>query len=200
MDGCTLQNCFMITRNREGCCRDGIVKVIVNRDVVKKKGWSGFQSFPRSVWLSDTRKQLWPVDKIEKLRTKQVNITKRELKGGTILEIPSITASHADIEVSFSLSNLKESELINSEMREFQSLLVLASNNFRERTVVFFQVFKGPNKFLVLMCSDQSRSSIAQEVDKSIYGAFLDLDPRNNIPLRTLIEDTTNRQNGKGKT
>ncbi|XP_024963941.1 beta-fructofuranosidase, insoluble isoenzyme CWINV1-like [Cynara cardunculus var. scolymus] len=172
-----------------------------------KKGWSGLQSFPRSVWLSDTRKQLvqWPVDEIEKLRTKQVNITNRELKGRTLLEIPSITASQADVEVSFSLSNLNEADVINSEMVDPQllcaqknasvsgslgpfGLLVLASKNLTERTAVFFRVFKGPNKFLVLMCSDQSKSSIAQEVDKSIYGAFLDLDPHHNIPLRSLID------------
>ncbi|KAI3692550.1 hypothetical protein L6452_32367 [Arctium lappa] len=171
-----------------------------------KKGWSGLQSFPRSVWLSDTGKQLvqWPVDEIEKLRTKQVNITNRELKGGT-LEITRITASQADVEVSFSLSNLNKAELIDSETVDPQllcaqknasvsgifgpfGLLVLASNNFTEQTAVFFRVFKGPNKFLVLMCSDQSRSSIAEEVDKSIYGAFLDLDPHHKISLRTLID------------
>ncbi|KAJ9537458.1 hypothetical protein OSB04_030191 [Centaurea solstitialis] len=182
-----------------------------------KKGWSGLQSFPRSVWLSETGKQLvqWPVDEIEKLRTNQVNITKQEIKGGTVLEIPSITASQADIEVSFSLSNLNEAEVINSEIVDPQllcvqknasvsgsfgpfGLLVLASNNFTERTAVFFRVFKGPNKFLVLMCSDQSRSSIAQEVDKSIYGAFLDLDPRNNIPLRSLIDHSIVESFGGG--
>ncbi|KAI3690610.1 hypothetical protein L2E82_48739 [Cichorium intybus] len=173
-----------------------------------KKGWSGLQSFPRSIWLSNNRKQLvqWPVDEIRKLRTKQVNITNRELAAGELLKIPSITASQADVEVSFSLTNLSEIELIESEVVDPQLLcaqknvsisgkfgpfgmLILASKNLTEQTAVFFRVFKGPNKFLVLMCSDQSRSSIAQEVDKSIYGAFLDLDPlHEKIPLRSLID------------
>ncbi|XP_023733615.1 beta-fructofuranosidase, insoluble isoenzyme CWINV1 [Lactuca sativa] len=173
-----------------------------------KKGWSGLQSFPRSIWLSNNRKQLvqWPVDEIQKLRTKRFNITNRELPGSVLLKIPSITASQADVEVSFSLTNLSEIELIDSEAIDPQllcsqknasisgrfgpfGLLILASKNLTEQTAVFFRVFKGPNKFLVLMCSDQSRSSIAQEVDKSIYGAFLDLDPlHEKIRLRSLID------------
>ncbi|KAM0070469.1 putative glycosidase [Helianthus debilis subsp. tardiflorus] len=173
-----------------------------------KKGWSGLQSFPRSIWLSDTRKQLvqWPVEEIKKLRAKQVNMESRELKGGSLLEVPGISGSQADIEVVFSLSNLSDLELINSDMSDPQHLceqknvstsgsygpfgvLVFASKNLTEQTVVFFRVFKGPNKFQVLMCSDQSRSSIAQGVDKSTYGAFLDLDPlHDKISLRSLVD------------
>ena len=54
-----------------------------------------FQSFPRSIWLRDNKKQLvqWPVKEIEKLRGKKVNITNHELKGHTRIEVPSITAS-----------------------------------------------------------------------------------------------------------
>lgn len=80
----------------------------------------------------------------------------------------------ADVEVSFSLTNLSEIELIDSEAIDPQllcsqknasisgrfgpfGLLILASKNLTEQTAVFFRVFKGPNKFLVLMCSDQSR-------------------------------------------
>ncbi|KAK9065568.1 hypothetical protein SSX86_014969 [Deinandra increscens subsp. villosa] len=173
-----------------------------------KKGWSGLQSFPRSIWLSDTRKQLvqWPVEEIKKLRGKQVSMENRELKGGSVLEVPGITASQADIEVLFSLTNLSDAELMDSDMFDPQllcaqknaslsgsfgpfGLLVLASKNLTEQTAVFFRVFKGSNKFHVLMCSDQSRSSIAEEVDKSIYGAFLDLDPlKEKISLRSLVD------------
>lgn len=174
----------------------------------RKKGWSGLQSFPRSIWLSDNKKQLvqWPVKEIEKLRGKKVNIANHELKGGTRIEVPNITASQADVEVSFSIMSLKEAELIDSENVDPQLLcaqknasvsgsfgpfgmLIMASKNLTEHTAVFFRVFKGPNKFVVLMCSDQSRSSMAAEVDKSIYGALLDLDPlHDKISLRSLID------------
>ncbi|KAK1417902.1 hypothetical protein QVD17_27037 [Tagetes erecta] len=174
-----------------------------------KKGWSGLQSFPRSVWLSDTHKQLvqWPVEEIEKLRAKQVNMKNIELKGETSpLKVPGLRASQADIEVFFSVTNLSDAEQIDSDVFDPQLLceqknasssgsfgpfgiLVLASKNLTEYTAVFFRVFKGPNKFHVLMCSDQSRSSVAEKVDKSIYGTFLDLDPlHEKISLRSLID------------
>ena len=80
----------------------------------------------------------------------------------------------ADVEVSFSILSLKEAELIDSENVDPQLLcaqknasvrgsfgpfgmLIMASKNLTEHTAVFFRVFKAPNKFLVLMCSDQSR-------------------------------------------
>lgn len=36
-------------------------------------------------------------------------------------------------------------------------LLTLASTGLEEYTAVFFRIFKAPNKYMVLMCSDQSR-------------------------------------------
>lgn len=36
-------------------------------------------------------------------------------------------------------------------------LLVLASEDLAERTAVFFRIFKSNGKYVVLMCSDQSR-------------------------------------------
>ncbi|XP_076940242.1 beta-fructofuranosidase, cell wall isozyme-like [Bidens hawaiensis] len=174
-----------------------------------KRGWSGLQSFPRSIWFSATRKQLvqWPVDEIKKLRAKHVNMENRELMGGSLLEVPDIRGSQADIEVLFSLSNLSDAEMINSDIVDPQLLceqknvsqigsfgpfgvLVLVSNNLDEQTAVFFRVFKGPNMFHVLMCSDQTRSSIAQTMGgNSMYGALLDLDPlHEKISLRSLID------------
>nr|KAJ0204263.1 hypothetical protein LSAT_V11C500246090 [Lactuca sativa] len=89
-------------------------------------------------------------------------------------KIQEVIQMSVDVEVSFSLTNLSEIELIDSEAIDPQircsqknasisgrfapfGLLILASKNLTEQTAVFFRVFKGPNKFLVLMCSDQSR-------------------------------------------
>lgn len=36
-------------------------------------------------------------------------------------------------------------------------LLALASENLTEQTAVFFQIYRAPNKYVGLMCSDQSR-------------------------------------------
>ena len=54
-----------------------------------------FQSFPRSILLSKDGRQLiqWPIQEIEKLRTKKVSFRNKKLKGGSFLQVSGITAS-----------------------------------------------------------------------------------------------------------
>ncbi|KAK4491004.1 hypothetical protein RD792_001725 [Penstemon davidsonii] len=170
------------------------------------RGWSGLQSIPRSISLDKKGKQLiqWPIEEVEELRSKEVSFNNKEINSGNVFEIAGITASQADVEVSFSLPNLKGVELIDERVHDPQLLcrqnnasvsgvygpfgfLVLASENLTEQTAIFFRVFKGRDKFVVLMCSDQSRSSVATSVDQTIFGSFLDVDPNQIISLRTLV-------------
>ncbi|OMO86557.1 Glycoside hydrolase, family 32 [Corchorus olitorius] len=174
-----------------------------------KKGWSSVQSIPRTILLSKDGKQLiqWPIKEIEKLRTKKVSFNNKKLKGGSVLQVSGITASQADVSISFDLPNLKDAEVMNPSWVDPQllcsskkasvrgkagpfGLLVLASKGLAEQTAVFFRVFKNHDKFVVLMCSDQSRSSLTdQGLDKTTYGAFINIDPSHEkISLRTLID------------
>ncbi|XP_062098392.1 beta-fructofuranosidase, insoluble isoenzyme CWINV3-like isoform X2 [Humulus lupulus] len=178
-----------------------------------KKGWSGLQSIPRSVVLSKSGSQLveWPVEEIEKLRGYKVSLQNIELQGDLVIEISGITASQADVEVSFEVTELEEAESMNSSRVDPQMLCgetnanvrgkvgafglkVLASDDLTEQTSIFFRIFKTNNseekkKYVVLMCSDQSRSSLRDGLDKTTYGTFLDLDPlQEKITLRTLID------------
>ncbi|XWS72443.1 hypothetical protein CRYUN_Cryun02cG0040100 [Craigia yunnanensis] len=173
-----------------------------------KKGWSGLQSIPRIILLSETGKQLiqWSVEEIEKLRAKNVSFQNKELKGGSVLEVSGITASQADVEVSFDLSNLNEAELMDPSWVDPQLLcskkaasfrgsvgpfgiLVLASKDLTEQTAIFFRIFRSNDKYVVLMCSDQSRSYLREGPNKATYGAFIDIDPLyEKISLRSLID------------
>ncbi|KAK6273865.1 hypothetical protein POUND7_010948 [Theobroma cacao] len=173
-----------------------------------KKGWSGLQSIPRSILLSKTGKQLiqWPVEEIEELRAKNVSYQSKQLKGGSVLEVSGITASQADVEISFDLSNLKEAELMDPSWVDPQlvcsqktasfrgsvgpfGILVLASKDLTEQTAIFFRIFRSHDKYVVLMCSDQSRSSLREGPNKASYGAFIDIDPLyEKISLRSLID------------
>lgn len=186
------------------------------------KGWAGLQSLPRTILLDKTGRQLvqWPVREAEKLRVKEVKLHNKELKGGSVLEITNITAAQADVEVSFHLSNLKKAELINTEFVHPQhlcnkmnattrgiigpfGLLVLASKDLAEQTAVFFRIYKGhDDKYVVLMCSDQSRSSLREEVNKTSFGAFVHVDPRREkISLRSLIDHSIVESfGGEGRT
>uniref|UniRef100_A0A7N0ZYB8 Beta-fructofuranosidase n=1 Tax=Kalanchoe fedtschenkoi TaxID=63787 RepID=A0A7N0ZYB8_KALFE len=185
-----------------------------------KKGWSGIQAVPRSVWLDKSGKQLiqWPIAEIESLRTGHVESSSKLLKPGSLLPISNITATQADVEVSFRVRQLEKAEELDPRWSSPQlicsrngaspqgglgpfGLLVLASDDLEEYTAVFFRVFKARSKYVVLMCSDQSRSSLDKENDKTTYGAFLDVDPRHEeLSLRSLIDHSIVESfGGKGK-
>ncbi|GMN36965.1 hypothetical protein TIFTF001_006435 [Ficus carica] len=186
-----------------------------------KKGWAGLQAIPRTLLLDKSGKQLiqWPVPEIEKLRQNKVNFANKPLNKGSVLKVPSVTATQADVEVSFKIKGLEKADEYNPIWADPQvvcthlgasengsvgpfGLLVLASNGLKEYTAVFFRIFKYQAKYVVLFCSDQSRSSLNQDNDKSNYGAFLDVDLVNNetLSLRSLIDHSIVESfGGKGK-
>ncbi|XP_043704812.1 beta-fructofuranosidase, insoluble isoenzyme CWINV1-like isoform X2 [Telopea speciosissima] len=184
------------------------------------KGWSGVQAIPRNLWLDKTGKQVvqWPIEEIEKLHEKPIDWHNTELKAGSVLEVLGVTASQADVDVSFDLSTLENAENMDPSWANPQmlcsekgssvkgslgpfGLLVLASKGLEEQTAIFFRVFKPEKSFVVLMCSDQSRSSLGQDLDKTTYGAFLDVDPlQEGLSLRSLIDHSIVESfGGKGK-
>ncbi|GMN23253.1 hypothetical protein TIFTF001_049071 [Ficus carica] len=186
-----------------------------------KKGWSGLQFFPRSMVLSESGRQLiqWPIKEIEKLRSNEVDLQYENLKGGSVFEISGVTASQADVEVTFDVEGLEYAELFDTSWVDPQllcsqknasvggkvgpfGLLVLASNDLTEQTAIFFHVFRSSDKYVVLMCSDQSRSSLWEGLDKTTYGAFVDLDPsKEKITLRSLIDHSIVESfGGEGRT
>lgn len=56
------------------------------------------QSFPRSIVLSESGRQLiqWPIKEIEKLRSNKVDLQNENLKGGSVYEISGVTASQVN--------------------------------------------------------------------------------------------------------
>ncbi|KAE9586237.1 putative glycosidase [Lupinus albus] len=172
------------------------------------KGWAGLQSIPRQVWLDKSGKRLiqWPIEEVEKLRDKQITITGEKLTTGSTLEVSGITASQVDVDVLFEIPELESAEWldpsgVDPELLCSQGdasisgtigpfgLLALASKDLTEQTAVYFRIYKALNKYIGLMCSDQSRSSLRQDLDKTTYGTFFDIDPNvKTISLRILID------------
>ncbi|KAK8618751.1 hypothetical protein V6N13_132732 [Hibiscus sabdariffa] len=183
-----------------------------------KKGWSGVHAIPRKIWLARSGKQLvqWPVTEIQKLRANHVGLANKTLKGGSVIEVSGITAAQADVDVSFEIADLEKAEVLKPSWTNPQllcsqkgasvkgrlgpfGLLVLASDGLKENTAVFFRIFKSHNKYVVLMCSDQSRSSLNQDNDKTTYGAFLDVDIQHQkLSLRSLIDHSIVESFGGG--
>uniref|UniRef100_A0A803LD96 Beta-fructofuranosidase n=2 Tax=Chenopodium quinoa TaxID=63459 RepID=A0A803LD96_CHEQI len=174
-----------------------------------KKGWSGIHTIPRRISLDKHGKQLiqWPISEIEALRGKPTRKPAQVIKGGSLVEISGVTAAQADVEISFGIHELKNIEKFDASWTDPQllcsqkgasvsgglgpfGLLTLASKGLEEYTAVFFRIFKAhDNKFVVLMCSDQSRSSLNPTPDKTTYGTFMDVDPiHEGLSLRILID------------
>ncbi|XP_031263681.1 beta-fructofuranosidase, insoluble isoenzyme CWINV1-like isoform X2 [Pistacia vera] len=176
-----------------------------------KKGWSGIQAIPRIVWLDKSGKQLmqWPVAELETLRDTKVNLENKSLDAGSFHEVTGITAAQADIDISFEITDINKAEVLHSKGKHAQKLCneknasgakgglgpfglkVLATDDSKEFTAVFFRIFKrkSSKKPVVLMCSDQSRSSLNNNNDKTTYGAFVNVDPvSEKISLRSLID------------
>ncbi|GMI84348.1 beta-fructofuranosidase 5, 6-fructan exohydrolase [Hibiscus trionum] len=186
-----------------------------------QKGWSGLQAIPRQIWLDRAGKQLvqWPVEELNNLRDNQVYAYGKKLKSGSVFEVSGITASQADIEIMFELPELEEAEFMDTSLVDPQlicdrqdssvtgkygpfGLLALATEDLTERTAIFFRIFRGDNRYVVLMCSEQKRSSLRNNLDKTTYGAFVDIDPRQEmVSLRTLIDHSIIESfGGKGRT
>lgn len=185
-----------------------------------KKGWSGLQTVPRTIVLDKFGKQLvqWPVTEVEMLRQNPVELISQVIKGGSLNEISGVTSSQADVEISFEIPELKYVEeldpawtnpqilcsnkgpSINGRLGPF-GLLTLASTGLEEYTAVFFRIFKSPDKYVVLLCSDLSRSSLNPTTDKLGFGTFVDVDPLNDdLSLRILIDHSIIESFGaKGK-
>ncbi|KAK7383332.1 hypothetical protein VNO78_29009 [Psophocarpus tetragonolobus] len=183
-----------------------------------EKGWAGLQSIPREVWLDKSGKRLvqWPIEEVEKLRDKHISVAGEKLVHGSNLEVLDITASQADVEVMFELPELENADFLNPNgvdpqvlcSQEYTSrsgiigpfgLLALASKNLKEHTAVFFKIFRAPNRFVCLMCSDQSRSSLRHDLDKTAYGTMFDIDHNlRMISLRSLIDHSIIESFGDG--
>lgn len=172
-----------------------------------KKGWSGIHTIPRAIWLHKSGKQLvqWPVKELENLRMNPVNWPTKVIKGGELIPITGVNSVQADVEISFEVKDFGKAELldkwIDPQILCSQKgasvkggvgpfgLHVLASKGLQEYTAVFFRIFRYQHKNLVLMCSDQSRSSLNKENDMTTYGTFVDVDPlHEKLSLRTLID------------
>ncbi|KAI3975378.1 hypothetical protein MKX01_004465 [Papaver californicum] len=178
----------------------------VDNDAVK--GWSGVQAIPRVLLLDKSGKQLkqWPVKELNELRGEKVYLHSKVLKGGSIEEVTGVTASQADVFVKFKLPKLEDAETFDASWSNPQllcsskpasvqgksgpfGLVALASKNFEEQTAIFFRIFNNQNKYVVLICSDQSRSSTDDTNDKTAYGAFVNIEPHHDkLNIRSLID------------
>nr|XP_024363696.1 beta-fructofuranosidase, soluble isoenzyme I-like [Physcomitrium patens]XP_024363697.1 beta-fructofuranosidase, soluble isoenzyme I-like [Physcomitrium patens]XP_024363698.1 beta-fructofuranosidase, soluble isoenzyme I-like [Physcomitrium patens] len=173
------------------------------------KGWSSIQSIPRKVWLdsiSSTNLLQWPVREVESLRQNQLVKESVNLPPGSVYHLSEVMGSQLDIEVQFLKPNLTQEpippELLAQNAACSTSgaakrgifgpfgILVLTTPNLEEQTAVFFSfVHSRRNGWKTIVCSDQSRSSMDNDVDITSYGSFLRVyDNEFTLALRILVD------------
>ncbi|MCO5570534.1 hypothetical protein L7F22_024257 [Adiantum nelumboides] len=173
------------------------------------KGWASVQSFPRMVWLdSDTNYSLlqWPVEEVESLHKTKVSLESLPLGTGTIMQVKGIKGAQLEIDVEFELLERNQAEMIDvsalnveqicSEKGASRSgvlgpfgLLVLASDDLVEQTAIFFVIVESRDGWKVVVCSDQSRSSLETNLDKTSYGSFDSLiGGQTSVSLHLLVD------------
>nr|AAZ08381.1 putative fructan exohydrolase 1 [Lolium perenne] len=184
------------------------------------KGWAGIYAIPRKIWLDRDGKQLlqWPVEEIDSLRRNEISYQGLDLEKGDLYEIKGVDTLQADVEIDFELTSIDDADsfdpswLLDPEKhcREAGAsvhggigpfgLVILASSDMEEHTVVHFRVYKSQKEYMILMCSDIRRSSLRQGLYTPAYGGFFefDLEKERKISLRTLIDRSAVESFGGG--
>uniref|UniRef100_A0A803QKE4 Beta-fructofuranosidase n=2 Tax=Cannabis sativa TaxID=3483 RepID=A0A803QKE4_CANSA len=185
-----------------------------------QKGWAGVQAIPRTIVLDPSGKQLlqWPIEEVETLRGKEIEIKNAKLKKGDIIKVKGITPAQADVDVTFSFASLDKAEKLDRKGWDTAEalcgkkgsdisggvgpfgLLTLASEKLEEFTPVFFRIFKTTqNKHKVLLCSDARSSSLGKGLYKPSFAGFVDVDLTDNkLSLRSLIDHSVVESFGAG--
>ncbi|CAL5187622.1 unnamed protein product [Lathyrus oleraceus] len=171
------------------------------------KGWASLMGIPRTVLLDKkTGSNLlqWPVEEVESLRMHSDKFENLTAKPGSIVSLDIPAANQLDIVAEFSIDKEAINKTMETDM-EYDcetsggaaargalgpfGVLVLANDGLYEYTPIYFYVVKGRDGNLkTSFCSDQSRSSLATDVEKKIFGSFVPVLQDEKLSLRILVD------------
>ncbi|KAK9665661.1 hypothetical protein RND81_14G127300 [Saponaria officinalis] len=178
------------------------------------KGWASLQTIPRVVTY-DTKTKAnilqWPVKEVESLRRDHSKFDDLLLEPGSIINLNITSAAQLDITAEFTvnseaLQSTVEDDVINScngasvkrALGPF-GLLVLADQSLSELTPVYFYIAKSSDGTIKnWFCTDQSRSSKANGVDKQIYGGPVPVLKGEKYSMRLLVDHSIVEAFGQG--
>ncbi|MFS8032440.1 putative beta-fructofuranosidase [Helianthus anomalus] len=171
------------------------------------KGWASLMGVPRTILLDKKTKSniiQWPVEEITALRTDATVFKKLVLEAGALVPLNLPAASQLDIVAEFELDEATVQRLNGADVAYDCAqnggaatrgalgpfgLSVLAHDGLVEHTPVYFYVAKAVDGSLkTFFCADQSRSSTATDVDKSIYGNIVPVLKGEKLSMRILVD------------
>ncbi|TYH97538.1 hypothetical protein ES332_A12G249900v1 [Gossypium tomentosum] len=172
-----------------------------------QKGWASVQSIPRTILFdkkTGTHLLQWPVEEIESLRLKSYEFNQVKVQAGSVVPLDVGPATQLDIIAEFEIDNEALEKTTGSNVTFSCSssggtvergalgplgLLVLADDSLSEQTPVYFYIAKGSDgKLKTFFCNDQSRSSVASDVNKQIYGNLVPVLEGEKLSLRVLVD------------
>ncbi|GJY59029.1 beta-fructofuranosidase, soluble isoenzyme I-like protein [Tanacetum coccineum] len=186
-----------------------------NADILK--GWSSVMTIPRNVVFdkkTGTNILQWPVKEVEKLRS-NVNVYENTLlEPGSLVPLDAGLATQLDIVATFDIDDaaLKAIDEVDTDYNCKTSggsydrgvfgpfgLLVLADQSLVEKTAIYFYIAKGDDGVAKThFCADESRSSTAMDVTKSIYGSTIQVLDDENYTMRLLVDHSIVESFGQG--
>ncbi|XP_058180673.1 acid beta-fructofuranosidase-like [Rhododendron vialii] len=172
-----------------------------------KKGWASLQAIPRTILFDKkTGSNLiqWPVEEIESLRSQSHEFDKVVVEAGSVVPLDVGSTTQLDIVAEFVidkevLERTNEADVVFSCAESGGSitrgalgpfgLLVLSDNSIVEQTSMYFYVAKRTNGNIhIFFCTDQSRSSEATDVLKSISGSRVKVLEGEKLTMRILVD------------
>lgn len=172
-----------------------------------QKGWSSLQAIPRTILYDQktgTNLIQWPVEEVETLRHSNKDFSQVELLSGSVVPLDLAAATEIDIVAEFDIeAEALERLPISGEKYSCPNsrgssqrgalgpfgFLVLANDELSEQTPVYFYVIKTANgSFKTFFCSDLSRSSVAPDVEKNIYGSTVPVLKGEKLSMRILVD------------
>lgn len=173
-----------------------------------KKGWASVQAIPRTVLYDQktgTNLIQWPVEEIQTLRRDNKTFDKVVIPAGSVVPLNVKDATELDIIAEFNIDPeaLEKLPPISEDKYSCPTsrgaaqrgalgpfgLLVLSNIDFSEQTPVYFYVLKTTNNsFKAFFCTDLSRSSLAPDVLKDIYGSTVPVLKGENLSMRILMD------------
>ncbi|XWS47661.1 hypothetical protein CRYUN_Cryun13aG0003400 [Craigia yunnanensis] len=167
-----------------------------------KKGWASLQTIPRTVLYDNktgTHLLQWPVEEVESLRLNSTVFKDVLVEPGSVVPLDIGTATQLDILAEFEIesfvsnitdevSDCGDGAVDKSTFGPF-GVLVIADDSLSELTPVYFRpVNTSDGSLKTYFCADETRSSIAFDVFKQVYGGKVPVLDDENYNMRVLVD------------
>lgn len=178
------------------------------------KGWSSVQAIPRVVTYdakTGTNILQSPVEEVETLRKESTEFESVVVAPGSVINLNITSASELDVVAEFVVDQeVLKSSVGNGVINNCSAaavrqalgpfgLLVLADDSLSELTPVYFYVAKASDGTIKnWFCTDQSRSSKSNSVDKQIYSGPVPVLEGEKYSMRLLVDHSIVEAFGQG--